>query len=237
MQTPGQRLKFARVAAGYRTARAFSDKFGIPQSTYSLHESDGRGLTEDVAVQYADWLGNCSAAWLQYAEGRSPMTGIDDVKHIQEVVPAPLNLFYIVGTVEAGAWREVAELPEEEWEAVQFETRPEYQGARRFGLRVRGQSMNQHYPPGSILDCVSFWEIRRRPQDGDHVVVYRRGPSDLIEATVKELVRANGGWELWPRSTHQAHKSPLTIDHIPEDDENEPIRIVALVIGSYRRRE
>lgn len=236
MQTSGQRLKFARVAAGYRTARAFSDKFGIPQSTYSLHESDGRGLTEDVAKEYAAALGNCSPGWLQFGEGRSPLTAVEINTTFREVVPASIIPFYIVGAVEAGAWREAIELPQEEWEPVQFEARPEYQGARRFGLRVRGQSMNEHYPPGSILDCVNLIDIRRQPQHGDHVVVYRRGPSDLIEATVKELVIDGDRWELWPRSSHPAFATPLVLEQAPSDDENEDVRVVALVIGSYHRR-
>lgn len=236
MQTPAQRLKLARVIAGYRTARAFSDKHGIAQSTYSLHESGGRGLTEDVAEEYARFLGNCSPGWLQFGEGRSPMNGVEANPTHQEVAPAALNPFYIVGSVEADAWREAIELPQEEWEPVQFEARPEYQGAKRFGLRVRGQSMNEHYPPGSILDCVNLIDIHRQPQHGDHVVVYRRGPSDLIEATVKELVINGLRWELWPRSTHPAHAMPLVLDHPPSDEESEDVRIVALVIGSYRRR-
>lgn len=153
-----------------------------------------------------------------------------------ELAEANTNLCYIVGNVEAGAWRPAIQLSEEEWEAMTCDDRPEFRGGLRFGLRVRGPSMNDHYAPGTILDCVRFIGIDRRPKDGDHVIVYRRGPGDLVEATVKELVEVAGGWELWPRSSHPAHQTPLTLESAPSDDENEEIRVAALVIGSYHKR-
>lgn len=246
-QTAADRLKLARVAAGYRTALSFADRHGIPQSTYALHEAGKRSLStkrreenETPAERYARLLGNCTPGWLLTGEGRSPMSarsnGHGSNAEDSELVDAPLDVCYIVGVVEAGAWREAIELPREEWERVYFEDRPEFRGAQRFGLRVRGPSMNRFYPPGTILDCVRFIGISRRPREGDHVVVYRRGPGDLMEATVKELIRSGERWELWPRSDHPAHKSPLALEGAPEDDTNEDLRIVALVIGAYTRR-
>lgn len=152
-----------------------------------------------------------------------------------ELAQAHLSLCYIVGNVEAGAWRSAVELPRDEWEPMGCEYRPEFEGVR-FGLRVRGPSMNRYYQPGTILDCVRFIGTNRAPRDGDHVIVYRRGPGDLIEATVKELVRSGDHWQLWPRSTHPDHQSPIELADIPGDDENEEIRLHALVIGAYTRR-
>ncbi len=62
------RLKLARVAAGYKTAKAFSDKFGVPQPTYSMHESGERSILGEVAQRYADWLG-VRVVWLERGEG------------------------------------------------------------------------------------------------------------------------------------------------------------------------
>lgn len=168
-------------------------------------------------------------------EAVSPEPGI--IEDATELTIAQLDVGYIVGNVEADAWRHSVEWPRNEWEAVQFkEERGEFQGARRFGLRVQGPSMDEYYPPGTILDCVSFVDIDRLPRAGDHVIVYRRGPGNLMETTVKELVRAGSGWELWPRSKHPAHQSPIPLPQLPGNDENEDIRIAALVIGSYHRR-
>ena len=62
------RLRLARVAAGFKTAKAFSDKFGVPQPTYSMHENGERSILGDVAQKYADWLG-VRVVWLERGEG------------------------------------------------------------------------------------------------------------------------------------------------------------------------
>ncbi len=62
-QAIGSRLKIARIAAGYDTATQFCEKFNIPQSTYSLHETGKRGIKVDLAHRYAELL-NIEPAWL-----------------------------------------------------------------------------------------------------------------------------------------------------------------------------
>ena len=59
----GKRLRMARIAAGYKTARAFCDKHGVPHSTYSLHETGRRNLKPKIAQHYADLL-HVNLAWL-----------------------------------------------------------------------------------------------------------------------------------------------------------------------------
>jgi SOS-response transcriptional repressor LexA len=65
------RLKTARVAAGYKTAKQFADAHSIAQGTYALHESGGRGLQREAAVEYAKLL-NVSVDWLYTGEGQGP---------------------------------------------------------------------------------------------------------------------------------------------------------------------
>jgi SOS-response transcriptional repressor LexA len=65
---PAWRLKQARVAAGYRTAKEFSDRFKIAQATYSTHESGARGIRLETAQYYAKLL-NANTAWLLTGEG------------------------------------------------------------------------------------------------------------------------------------------------------------------------
>lgn len=66
-----QRLRLARTAAGYRTAKEFAASHGVPQPTYALHESGERGLRADVADRYASLLG-VSTAWLLTGDGQGP---------------------------------------------------------------------------------------------------------------------------------------------------------------------
>ena len=69
---PAERLKQARLAAGFKTAKEFSDTHYIAQATYSTHESGKRGLKLQTAQHYAELL-NVSTAWILTGEGE----GID----------------------------------------------------------------------------------------------------------------------------------------------------------------
>ncbi|MCB8880090.1 helix-turn-helix transcriptional regulator [Acidisoma cellulosilytica] len=68
----GDRLRRARIAAGYAEQIDFYDLFGIPQGTYANHESGLRGFDMIVAKDYAEKLGNVTAAWLITGEGDAP---------------------------------------------------------------------------------------------------------------------------------------------------------------------
>lgn len=231
---PHERLKLARVAAGWRTAKSFAASIGVPQPTYALHESGKRGMSREVAKTYAKALGNCDADWLLTGIGRGPlMTAAHPEGESNGIAEAELTSFYIAGVVESGAWRESPELPLAEQEQVQYEARPEFQGARRFGMRVAASAPESVYPNGAVLDCIAFEGASRAPQDGDHVIVHRAGPDDLVEITVKELLRNGSGWLLRPLLN--ANREPIRIAE-PSTAPGEPIRIVAFVIGSYTRR-
>ncbi|QGP56874.1 Helix-turn-helix domain protein (plasmid) [Piscirickettsia salmonis] len=67
-----KRLKLARINAGFRFARSFSEYFNIPYITYSQHESGKRTIKPEVILKYAEYL-NISAAWL--------LTGCDNNNH------------------------------------------------------------------------------------------------------------------------------------------------------------
>lgn len=59
----GTRLRKARIAAGFKTAKTFCEKYGIPTSTYSLHETNKRCLKPKLAEKYAKIL-RINVAWL-----------------------------------------------------------------------------------------------------------------------------------------------------------------------------
>ncbi|MCF6764184.1 helix-turn-helix domain-containing protein [Thiotrichales bacterium 19S3-7] len=62
-ENAGARLRKARIAAGYKTAKAFCLTNDIPTSTYSLHETNKRCLKPQLAEKYAKLLG-INVAWL-----------------------------------------------------------------------------------------------------------------------------------------------------------------------------
>ena len=73
----GIRLKTARMAAGFKSAKEFCDKYDIPSSTYSLHETGGRNLKPRIAEKYAELLG-VNAAWLLTGSGSPYNTETQD---------------------------------------------------------------------------------------------------------------------------------------------------------------
>ncbi len=72
-----ERLKAARIAAGYRTALEFSSKHGLKQPTYSAHETGERGLRKKVAERYAKILSRelagITSDWLLDNIGEPPV--------------------------------------------------------------------------------------------------------------------------------------------------------------------
>lgn len=58
-----ERLKEARIEAGFASAKIFSDKKELKVSTYALHESGMRGMSLRVIEKYANLL-NLERNWL-----------------------------------------------------------------------------------------------------------------------------------------------------------------------------
>jgi SOS-response transcriptional repressor LexA len=133
------------------------------------------------------------------------------------------------GSVEAGSWREVAF---SDVEVHELETLPAPQSivdSGAFALRVSGPSMDRLYREGTFV-IVQPWHGGPLPF-GRRVIVERERKDGLIETTVKELVRgADGEPELWPRSNHPAHQTPLLF----KDMDGVTVRLAGLVVSSYQ---
>lgn len=103
----------------------------------------------------------------------------------------------------------------------------------RFGLSVVGESMNEVYPPGTILDCVSCIQAGiDKVKSGQRVIVLRRKFTGEVEATVKEYLETEDGAWLVPKSRNPAFQQPIPLNG--GDGEIEEIAIIAVVKGSYR---
>lgn len=149
----------------------------------------------------------------------------------------PLTRVFVRGAVQAGEWVEATEWPRDDWSALEVPVDDSFASTPRFGLEVRGRSMEQDYPPGSVVICVSTFDIDYVPQDGDHVVVQRRAPNGLMEATVKELRLTGDDVWLWPKSSQPEHQQPLHLPSQGNNDHDEEVTITALVIGAYIPRK
>jgi hypothetical protein len=79
METPGDRLKAARVAAGFLTAKAAAEFLHVPIATYTQHEKPHRFLPEKRARFYAEQF-RSTPEWILY--GLTP-----EREHTSQAVP------------------------------------------------------------------------------------------------------------------------------------------------------
>lgn len=143
------------------------------------------------------------------------------------------NTVTVIGHVQAGDWREaILWDPEDRYPSFAPAT-GWLAKMKRQAFEVRGDSMDELYPPGTILVTVSLIEINRDPRPGEKVIVNRRDKHGFIEATVKEYqVDSDGNHWLVPRSSNPAHKTPIRLE--PNGDGEDDVRVTALVVGSYK---
>jgi transcriptional regulator with XRE-family HTH domain len=71
MSTPAERLRIARLRAGYTTGKEAAEALGFPVSTYLAHENGSRGITASRAVTYARRY-KVREQWLLYGVGPGP---------------------------------------------------------------------------------------------------------------------------------------------------------------------
>lgn len=157
--------------------------------------------------------------------------GVDPSSLLDPIAAIPLGpRLFVKGEVAAGVWRQANELPETDWQAFTGRSDVAANPEHRFGLRVRGDSMDLIYPPGTIIECVSvFGHAEIAP--GKRVVVVRIREDGDCEATVKELVEMDGAMWAVPKSSNPAH-SAIKLDE-PEPGITET-RIAAVVVASVR---
>lgn len=211
----GRRLREARLAAGYRTAKEFSDEHDYPQASYIQHELGSRSQYK-MLQQYADDLG-VSVAWLT-CESR-PLTPAVDRKEVVR----------ITGAVQAGIWQDSVQWQEvEQWDVPLIRLN-ENAPLPDFALEVRGTSMNLVYPEGTILYCISYGKGGPSLESGRRVIVHRKREDGLVEATAKEVLIENGNMWLCPRSGDPRHQTPIEVGQ----DGVEEVVVAALVVGSY----
>lgn len=192
----------------------------MPVATYIQHENGSRGLPADRAQRYGRFF-RVAPEWLIYG------------KQQDSIGSEPLGpSLYVKGEVAAGIWREAWELGPDEWEAFTGRADVKTPPRDRFGLRVLGDSMNEIYPSGSIIECARY-HGDAKIASGRRVVVQRERIDGTMETTVKELIRDPEGVEwLWPRSTNPSFL-PFRADE-PDTPDIKRIEIIAVVVGSYR---
>lgn len=194
----------------------FAAALGVNQATVSRWE---KGATPDVvALSRISALAGVDLGALAYADFEASKGG-----------PS----LFIKGDVAAGVWKEAWEWDVDEWQPYQGGSHIDVPLQARFGLRVAGESMDEVYPPGTILDCVSCIHAGITSiESGQRVIVVRRKFGGEVEATVKEYLKTADGEWLVPKSRNPAFQQPIPMHDGGADIEE--TAIVAVVKGSYR---
>ncbi len=81
----GKRLQTARRALGFKSARSFARKHGIPESTYSQHETGKRSLNPTILVSYCERL-KITPGWLITGENAQVKSAYDATTRMVETV-------------------------------------------------------------------------------------------------------------------------------------------------------
>lgn len=102
MSDPAERLRIARLRAGFATAKEAAEAMGFPVSTYLAHENGSRGYPAKKAFTYARKF-KVREQWLLYGVGPAPGETGDvkaEVVDITDRLP-PLKLAEALGYLRA----------------------------------------------------------------------------------------------------------------------------------------
>lgn len=210
-----QQIRSARRKMGLNQSE-FAERLGVNQATVSRWES---GSTPDINA----------------LDKISKLTGIDMASLVNADLLASHSgpTLFIKGEVAAGVWKEALEWERSDWMPYVGGSHIDAPITARFGLAVVGESMNEVYPPGTILDCVSCIHAGiEKIESGQRVIVVRRKFTGEVEATVKEYLETSDGAWLVPKSRNPAFQQPIPLKDGAEGVEE--TSIIAVVKGSYR---
>lgn len=152
-------------------------------------------------------------------------TNSETISHESE-----LNSLPVVGTIEAGQFRDITLLDQdEEFPVINIAKVARFSHARQYALKVKGDSMDELFPDGSYVTLVDFWGSGIEMQDGLIVHVERRiSGGQFVETTLKQVAQNGGKISLLPRSSNEKHK-PIELT----GDEATEVLICGLVTGMW----
>lgn len=202
------------------------DNKGVKPTTLSLAVSNSRSLVKDILEKTENpGIVTLSKLAEELDCSLEDLISSGSQLHYSQLGPT----LYVKGKVAAGEWVEAFEYPEGDWKTYTGRAGVRADRKHRFGLLVTGDSMDELYPEGTIIDCVSVFG-HTEIENGKKVVVLRKRRDQTVEATVKEYAVVDGKKWLRPRSKNPIHQS---IDISSPDPDIEETRVIAIVVGAY----
>lgn len=151
--------------------------------------------------------------------------------------PEPQTAMVIRRRVQAGAWLAVDDLDQASPRTYPHPRDPRFPFAHQWLSEVVGDSMDAvPILEGDLVHCVDIIDIGYHPRTGDIVEVERRRfQGREVEVSLKQVEVRGSAIFLWPRSTNERWKDPLTLRAGVGETEEFEIAIKGLVLSAIRR--
>jgi len=182
MPSLADRLRAARIAAGFTTAAEAARAVGVPEPSYTAHENGSRGFKTERAMIYARRFA-VPLEWLLTGRGNPP--GGDRTPKLTEDSET-ICFKRLAGSIQAGAWQEP--MPEDV-EVLQIPT-PTARitpGTDQYWLDITGDDLDHFVTPGGRLFCTAAEDWARDGAD-----LMRRAVGKLL---IIEARRADGTFQ------------------------------------------
>jgi SOS-response transcriptional repressor LexA len=216
MDSPKDRLKRARVDAGFETATDAAAKLRqINKNTLLSNENGNRAISRKMAQTYADAF-NTTAGWILYGEDSATITPVKQIR--------------VEGISQAGMFRDISLIEDDEHErkTIPAPVNPKYAHVHQYALLVAGDSMNNKFQDGSYVTCAEWAGLGKELKHGMILHVERIKAGSMIETTIKTYIERDGKRWLEPDSTNSKHL-PIEINGGLDKER----LIKGAVIGSY----
>jgi transcriptional regulator with XRE-family HTH domain len=207
----GERLKQARINAGFGSVAEAAESLGIKYQTYAAHENGNRGLLRELATYARRY--NVSTDWLLRGKGQGPNAAPanNNSDNLPEITK-PIDRVAVVGKVSANTWLDVDEMDFDQDDVEFVPSISGYPISAQFALRIDGKCLNKVADHNDILICVKSLADGVEIRENDLVIVERRRfGGQMVERTAKRLRITSRGQELWPESTDPAHQEPIVL--------------------------
>jgi hypothetical protein len=209
------RLKEARIGAGFETATEAAARCNVGLASYIHHENGTRGIPSDKAKTYAKAF-KVSVEWLLYGTGQNEKLAPD----FNTGVPIRYK-------VQAGVWEEIDEMANEPYGLAPFIPDPNYPIIEQWAEQIIGDSVNKIFPDGSLIHVRQFyntlegWPI-------DKLVVVQHYKNGMYRRTVKRLKLIDGKPALIGESTNEKWNKPIIFDEAQSEFESAEINAVVI---------
>lgn len=239
-QEIAKRLKQARERR-FKTAVDAAEAMGVAYGTYSGHEKGSRGIKPESLKRYAKFFG-VSARWLQFDDLETGAASESEALGIKAEISEsrlPVKPVQIVGIVCDGLWMDPTLIDDAIFatDAAVPAVYGRWAHLPQTAYVVENDAADlERIYKGDCVVCVPYFEARDAVTDGDLVIVERRSKTGCFERSLKQIVIHGRRAVLHPRSSDDRFKPvPFDFETMTEPD-GKAIRIVALVIGTWRPR-